>query len=227
MNFFGFFAHSWYVWLLQSAFLVITMVAQKLYIGLCFLIGYLLLLSDRLHHSPANQSSGHVTAATATLGPQSDNAVVFFYEVWDLFWELGNNCEISWWERKRFIKKLGTNWWFEQLSNSRIWKKSTRQWGELTVSFNGELRWHFWHFLFSFLANWCNACCCHHHPHIHFSISSWFFCTSAWVLVQEFSGEMNADPTQMCLKGRYCYWIFGFSIFLYGEWYSSPCFSLT
>jgi hypothetical protein len=55
------------------------MVAQKLYIGLCFLIGYLLLLlSERLHHSPANQSSGHVTAATATLGPQSDNAVVFF-----------------------------------------------------------------------------------------------------------------------------------------------------
>jgi len=33
---------------------------------------------DRLHHSPANQSSGHVTAATTTLGPQSDNAVDFF-----------------------------------------------------------------------------------------------------------------------------------------------------
>jgi hypothetical protein len=45
-------------------------------------------------------------------------------------------------QRKRFMKKLGTNWWFEQLSNSRIWKKSTRQWGELTVCFNGELRWH-------------------------------------------------------------------------------------
>lgn len=43
----------------------------------------------------------------------------------------------------------------------------------------------------------------------------------------EFSGEMNADQTQMCLKGRYYYWIFGFSIFLYGEWFSSPCFSLT
>lgn len=47
MNFFGFFAHSWYVWLLQSAFLVITMVAQKLYIGLCFLIGYLLFVVIR------------------------------------------------------------------------------------------------------------------------------------------------------------------------------------
>jgi hypothetical protein len=45
-------------------------------------------------------------------------------------------------QRKRFVKKLGTNWWFEQLSNSRIWEKGTRQWGELTVCFNGELRWH-------------------------------------------------------------------------------------
>jgi hypothetical protein len=42
--------------------------------------------------------------------------------------------------RKRFMKKLGINWWFEQLINSRIWEKGTRQWGELTVCFNGELR---------------------------------------------------------------------------------------
>jgi hypothetical protein len=28
------------------------------------------------------------------------------------------------------------------LINSRIWEKGTRQWGELTVCFNGELRWH-------------------------------------------------------------------------------------